>query len=361
MSVYKHQKSKLWHYDFTIKGRRFFGSTGVREKSTAQRIENAVRVKAATGDLDRERAQMTLDNAAGLYFDQVAQWQTSAVNTEYMTENILRLLGKNTLLTEIAGKLPEAIARRRGERKRQAPKAHAKNCICQKCRISPASVNREVELLRRIMNRARKVYKVATDSIDWADYLLREADPPTRSLSIALEAKLLEACAPHLRPIIEVALMTGLRLNNVVGLQWEQIDLEAGELTVRLKSKHPGGREHTLPINDRLKLVFLRLEPQKAGAVFTYKGKPLKSVKTAWKAAKRRAGVPANFRFHDLRHTVGSRLADAGGDIDVIADYLGHADFSTTKRYVHRKKSAKLEAMNTIAPPVTAKRRKAGS
>ena len=78
----------------------------------------------------------------------------------------------------------------------------------------------------------------------------------------------------------------------------------------------------------------------------------IKSFKTAWKAALRRAGI-ADFRWHDLRHTVGTRLVQRGGDISVVQDFLGHSDIATTRRYVHHDTAAKRGAMELLSrnPP----------
>ena len=62
---------------------------------------------------------------------------------------------------------------------------------------------------------------------------------------------------------------------------------------------------------------------------------------------KKKAGIE-NFRFHDLKHTVGTRLALNNVPIFVIKEVLDHSDISTTMRYVHTANEQILSAMNVL-------------
>ena len=125
MSVYKPKNSPYWHFDFQLSGARFHGSTGTASKAAARIIEAQRRNEAASGDGNRKRRPMTLDAAAGRYFVEIAEHQPSAGTTEYQLDNLIKGLGKDTLLSEITdNEIAEYVARRR---------AHVAN----------ASVNRE--------------------------------------------------------------------------------------------------------------------------------------------------------------------------------------------------------------------------
>jgi len=76
--------------------------------------------------------------------------------------------------------------------------------------------------------------------------------------------------------------------------------------------------------------------------------RPLKSWRTAWKAALRRAGIK-DFRWHDLRHTAASWWIDAGVPLDVVKELLGHASIVTTGRYAHRAGDARRRAVDAVA------------
>ncbi len=68
--------------------------------------------------------------------------------------------------------------------------------------------------------------------------------------------------------------------------------------------------------------------------VFTFRGKPLKHIRTAFKNACNRAGIK-NLRFHDLRHTFATRLVLAGVDLASVSKLLGHSSIQMTMRYAH--------------------------
>ena len=144
MSVYKPKSSPYWHYDFKLKGLRFYGSTGTKSKAEARQIEARERTRAATAGGRRQRLPMTLNAAAGRYFMEVAERQPSAATTEYQLANLIEGLGVETLLADLTdNEIAIYIARRRAA-------------------VSDASVNRETQLLKRVFRRAETVWKADT-------------------------------------------------------------------------------------------------------------------------------------------------------------------------------------------------------
>jgi integrase len=77
-------------------------------------------------------------------------------------------------------------------------------------------------------------------------------------------------------------------------------------------------------------------------------GQPYTDVKTAWWAALKRAGIE-DFHFHDLRHTFGTRLGEAGTDIKTIAELMGHSDITMSGKYVHPSPEHKKQAVEMLA------------
>ena len=66
-----------------------------------------------------------------------------------------------------------------------------------------------------------------------------------------------------------------------------------------------------------------------------------------WNKIKAKAGI-TDFRFHDLRHTVGTRLAQNGIPVPVIRDIMAHSDIKTTMRYVHTAEEQMQKAMAVL-------------
>ena len=82
-------------------------------------------------------------------------------------------------------------------------------------------------------------------------------------------------------------------------------------------------------------------------SVFIYKGKPLRSIRTAFKNACDRAGIK-NLRFHDLRHTFVTRLVLAGVDLATVSKLLGHSTIQMTMRYSHPTPEALKSAVSKL-------------
>lgn len=149
------------------------------------------------------------------------------------------------------------------------------------------------------------------------------------------EERLFEELDEHLKPIVVCALATGLRLSNILNLKWETVNLDIGFIEV-LKQDNKGHKKIQIPISNKLRTELEKIGVKKSGFVFiNHKtGKPYTTIKTGFKNALKRAGIE-NFRFHDLRHTVGTRLVASGVDLKTVQDLLAHSDIKTTQRYLH--------------------------
>ncbi len=275
---------------------------------------------------------MKLGDACERYWAEVSERQSSARTTRYQLDRLIRDLGGDTRLDQIAG---DAVANYITERRQQPSRRGGT--------VGPASINREIELLRRVMNRAERVWGADTTKLEWGLLRLKEPPPRQRVLSADEEARLVAAAAGHLKAPIRFALLTGLRLDNVMRLDWRQIDLVEGFMSFTAK----GDRLHVLPVTPSVRDLLESVGPQAGGPVFTYRGRPVRSWKTAWHGALKRAGIE-DFRWHDLRHTVGSRLVQRGVDISAVQDVMGHADIETTRRYVHHNTVRKVAALSLL-------------
>jgi integrase len=161
------------------------------------------------------------------------------------------------------------------------------------------------------------------------------------------ERKLIEASAPHFKPVIVVAINTGMRRGELLGLQWEQVDLQSRTITVK-QSK--SGRVRHVPLNKTAQQALSELPGLHEGQVFRYRGLPINDVKTAFLKAVKRAGIPC-CRFHDLRHTFATRLVLAGVDLATVKELMGHASISTTMRYAHPSPPHKRDAVARLDSP----------
>lgn len=329
MALYRRKGSPFWWWDLTIEGNRFRGSCQTGDRAEAEIIYAKLRSDALLGRLTGQAPKITLDEAFGRYITEHARHLPSARVIVYVAGAMLKRLGRNVTLDQLDDDcLSRFVARRRGE-------------------VSNSTVNRDLQLLRAVMNMARRKWKRDVANVDWRIHRLPEPSGRTRVLSPEEADHLIAAAAPHLRPALACALYTGLRQRNVLGLDWSEVDLRRGVLAVRVKSRRPGGKPLTVPIAPPLLAILANLGPQDRGPVFLFKGRSVAKMRRAFASACRRAGIEG-LRWHDLRHTAASWMIEQGVPLDVVQTILGHSDIRLTQRYAHRRQDAQRQAVEAI-------------
>ena len=212
---------------------------------------------------------------------------------------------------------------------------------------TPATVNREMTLMRHMLNKAVEWGMLAASPLDrHKPLMLRENNHRLRFLTEEEIGRLIAASAPHLAHIIKVAIHTGMRRGELLDLKWEQIRHGFIYLT-----ETKTGKARQIPINDQVARVFkeLRRENQmKSPYVFLGPdGVRLYGVKRSFESACRRAGIE-DFRFNDLRHTFASHLVMNNVNLKAVQELLGHTDLKMTMRYAHLSQAHLKEAVAAL-------------
>ena len=203
--------------------------------------------------------------------------------------------------------------------------------------LSETTINRDIEVIRRLLYWATDEGIVQANPIARVR-MVRERRARRPVMSVAEEVKLLAAASKHLRPIAIAALDTGMRRGELLNQIWEDVDFNRKLISVT-HSKTPEGEHRLIPMTERLHGILVQLR-KPSGIVFTYetisvarnngnsvrevRERPIRRIKTGWAGALRRAGIP-HYRFHDLRHTFNSRLAEIGIIADVRKELMGHS------------------------------------
>jgi integrase len=221
--------------------------------------------------------------------------------------------------------------------------------------LSPATLNRYQAALSAVLTWAQRRRMAPKD---WHNpcrnlELRSEKNEIVRFLSDDERRALLAACKAskwtHLYVLTLMGITTGARRGEFEALTWADVDLERAEASVH-RSKN--GDRKVLPLVPAVvdELKSLQPDPSKrVGLVFASKRRPdvPRNFDLAWKHALRAAGV-RNFRFHDLRHSCASYLAQAGAPLLQIAEVLGHRQLSVTKRYSHLTTKHKAELVHRV-------------
>ena len=217
---------------------------------------------------------------------------------------------------------------------------------------SPSTVNRYMAAMSH-------VFTVAVKEWQWVEVnpftrvsTLKEPGGRVRFLSDEERKSLLAACErdPVLYTIVVIALSTGARKGEIIGLRWSDVDINRGMITL---DETKNGERRSLPLTGHAldqviaigkirrldtPLVFPSIKPEK----------PI-NIDRAFRSALEEAKIE-DFRFHDLRHSAASYLAMNGASLAEIADVLGHKTLQMVKRYSHisdQHTASVVEKMNS--------------
>ena len=149
----------------------------------------------------------------------------------------------------------------------------------------------------------------------------------------------------HLQPLVLLAMNTGMRRGELFKLQWRDVELVGGMVTVRGEGAKNSQTRH-IPLNTEAIAVLKAwkqalptvVDVEKSGDyVFPsphVENQPLDDIKKGWLPLLVTAGIK-RFRFHDLRDHFASRLVQAGIDLNTVRELLGHSDIKMVLRYAH--------------------------
>jgi len=212
----------------------------------------------------------------------------------------------------------------------------------------PATVNRLLATLKHMFTKAVEWDLATEENLNKVRKVkfLPENNKRLRFLTIEECRALIDCSAPHLKPIVKVALHTGLRKGEILNLRWEQVDLVHRFILLDMTKN---GERREIPIDSTLWNMLNEMPHSiESNYVFTDKdGDIYKSVRRSFSTALKKAGIN-NFRFHDMRHTFASHLVMAGVDITTVKELLGHKSLIMTLRYAHLAPSHTVKAMDIL-------------
>lgn len=261
--------------------------------------------------------------------------------------------------------------------------------------VTPETINRDVSTLRAVLGKAVKPLKLLPENpLSGIDMMRVDRNArKVRALTADEKARLIQVLKERddekraararanewraerdyelmptigtfsdlLTPAVILALETGMRFGEQFSLTWESVDLKGRTIAIEgERAKSYQTRE--IPLSESayrtLRDWWLQQGQPKSGLVFHINGKPVGSLKKGYHAALKQAGIERvnkrgqRINWHSLRHTFGTLLGAAGVDPVTLKELMGHANLSTTQRYLHsddeRKRAAigALEAIN---------------
>lgn len=335
-----------WWVDFRFKNQRYRKRSPANSKLGAESYEAALRQKLARGEsLDDE-----VPKSEELTFGEFAkEWMATYVrtNNKPSEQKTKQFALQNHLLPYFAELPLKEIT---------AQKIEQYKSIKVSADLSAKTVNNHLNVLMKCLHCA----------VDWGRLivvpkasLLKTTPPRFDFLSPEEAERLIEACHEPMWPeMVLVALHTGLRLGELFGLEWQDVDFERGMLTVRrsiVRGVIGTPKNHKIryiPLTQKV-LTALHQKGKGDGLVFPADtGKPL-TQSIAYNAIRRfckKAGLRM-IGWHVLRHTFASRLTTESVPMTAIQQLMGHSSIVMTMRYAHLAPSTLRDAVAVLDRP----------
>ncbi len=346
MSVYKRKyrdkktgklvDSKNWHICYFFEGKKIRESVGTNKRA-AQRALESIKGEIAQGkySLKCDTKSPKFEVYAEVYLE-YSKANKRSYETDVTMFKALSGFFKGYKLSKIT---PFLIEKYRIERSKKKTRMSKKP-------IAKSTIDRELATLKAFFNMAIRDGKVDINPVTKVK-LFKEDNKKERILTFDEIEKLLNECTGHLKPIVLIALNTGMRLREILYLKWSHIDISR-KIIVVIQANSKSRKTKKIPMNGKVIEALLGIE-DKSEYVFCNPetGEPYHSIKTAFGKALKRAGLEG-VRFHDLRHTAATIMIMNGTDIVTVSKILGHSNIEMTMRYSHPTTEGKMDAVNGI-------------
>lgn len=312
MSLYKRKDSSVYWLKISVNGQIIQRSTGTSDKAKAQEYHD--KLKSELWE------QLRLGVKPRRYWWQAAErWMQETSDKRTHKEDIVKLRWLDAHMSDLA--LDEVTLDKVDEIRRNKLKEASKS-----------TVNRYLALVRAILIRSR-------DDWEWIDKvpkikLYREPRGRERALTPQMANSLLQALPEHQKDIVFFALLTGLRQSNISGLEWSWINFEMRSLCIP-HDRSKNGNPIPVYLTDSMLAVLKKQIGKHPIRVFTYLGKPIKTLNTrAWRDSLKHVGIE-DFRWHDLRHTWATWHRQAGTPTHELQRLGAWKSADMVERYAH--------------------------
>ena len=229
--------------------------------------------------------------------------------------------------------------------------------------LSTSTVNLVISVLKSSLKRATIVGILENSP---ADRLMRpqKREKKVECFSGEEQRKIINSvfsCSKKKNLGIVICLYTGVRIGELLALEWEDVDLKSGIISVN-KTRVEIGKDiltgtpktyssnRIIPLPKQLIPIMRDLKKEGAKQVISHDGKPIsiRSYQKSFELLLKRQGIPRR-GFHALRHTFATRAVECGMDVKTLSEILGHSNPTVTlNRYVHSLESHKREMMNKL-------------
>ena len=346
------KKSAVWWYEFIYQNKRIRESAKTTRKTIAGEAQNnrRLQLERAAAGMPTEKRQNRIRSVSDVvkpYLERYQQDHRERPNSITFAKGRLAHV-KRLLASVLLSDLTE-----------DAIRGYMSTRIAEGA--SGRTVNMEVGELSRAIGKPWKVL--------WPKLPKQEERTDVgQALSPEQEKRLLDTAGSNKRwrmgaTMIRIGLLTGMRIGEITCLAWGRADMSRRVITVG-RAKTPAGTGRQIPMNEDLFNLLTEHaawfeekfgKPQPEHYLFPFgtpapsdPTRPTTTMKTVWGTIRKEAGVDC--RVHDLRHTVATKMAEAGVAESTMLALLGHMSRKMLERYSHIRMAAKREAVESLMP-----------
>jgi integrase len=323
MGIYK--VGQKWYIDLYVDGRRIRKAVG--SKKDAENALAATKADVLRGEFRfKSKIRKSFEDFSEEYLEYAKANKRSWTRDEIILEH-LKGHFKDRILSRISAKDVEDYKQKRLEK------------------VKPPTINRELAILKHMFNLAIRWKYVDGNPVKEVEFF-QERELATKTLKKDEAQRLIEASNGNLKPLIIMALNTGMRRGELLKLKWGDLDFDNHFICIK---ETKTAKVRKVPMNLMVERTLKGIE-RKCDHVFQSPKtkKRQRHIRTGWHNACDRAGIH-DFRFHDLRHTAATWMVAAGIDLVTVKEILGHANIKTTMRYAHPTPENKRKAVNSLA------------
>ena len=336
-SLWRQKDSPYWYIRFVDPntGERVRRSTGTKDRKTAELILKDIEIKIAKGNFGLENMipAKSIQDFGIEYLEGYSKINKSPKTCEIdkmALRNWVETIG-NTFLTDVTARLVEKF----------------KSEMIRK--LSATTVNMRFRSLRAAFSVAVKWgYLQSNPFKGLKEIPVDGADAPRYLSSVEIKKLFAVVDDERFRTLFEFYINTGGRLREVLGLTWNDVNLENKTLTFRHETKF--NKKRDIGLNRKAIELLQSVQAMSPGAqlndrIFTF---------SAWYVSKRfkhyvrKAGLPESITTHSLRHTFASHLVMNGVNIYTVKELMGHSSLKVTEVYSHLSPAHKIKAVEKL-------------
>lgn len=344
--------TKVFTFKYTKRAEQHWitlGRYGVITVDQARRKAQKIRLQILEGEdphkkLAEQRNAPTVNELAQRFLEEHVETKTKATTQRQYKEAIARFIAPQLGKRLVRDLEPDDIAK-----------------LHHGLRATPYQANRVLAVLSKMLKMA-ELWGYRPQASNPCYYIQKFKEHSRERYLTAAELRRLAGVLAEVEETkeqsifavaaIRLLMFTGARLNEILRLRWEEVDLESGIL--RLKDSKTGAKAIFL---NKPAVEVLDTLPQMLGNPYVIAGDKegtyLVNLEKPWDAIREKAKIQG-VRIHDLRHTFASYAIQGGMSLEMIGALLGHSQTSTTKRYAHLATTQHRDNSEKVAKSINA-------